>query len=71
MSKNKKKISDSIKKFDCLGFKTMVQADIYQQIKKMTPEQEILYFRHNLEKSDFALLWKRLQERYGQNDNRF
>ena len=51
------------KSFDCLAYKRKVQAEIYQEIKSQTPEQQIEYFRHHAETGPFAGLVRELQQR--------
>ena len=46
------------KRFDCLAYKDKVQAQIYEEIKDMTPEQEIEYFNRHAETGPFAKWWK-------------
>ena len=48
--------------FDCLAFKWKVQAEIYQEIKDKTPEQQIEYFRRHAERGPFAELVLKLRE---------
>jgi hypothetical protein len=49
--------------FDCIAFKRRVQAEIYEEIKDLSPEEEIAYFRRRVETGPFAELWKKLGER--------
>jgi hypothetical protein len=51
------------KSFDCVEFKRQAQAEIYQEIKGLTPEEEIEYFRRQVAAGPFAKLWKSLQDR--------
>jgi hypothetical protein len=44
------------KPFDCLAFKWKVEAEIYRQVKALTPEQQIEYFRHRAQTGPFAEL---------------
>ena len=46
------------KKFDCMEVKRKSQMKIYEEIKEMTPEQEIDYFRRSVNKSELAKWWK-------------
>ena len=48
--------------FDCLAFKWKVQAEIYQEIKDQTPEQQIEYFRHHAQTGPFAELVAKLRQ---------
>jgi len=50
------------KPFDCLAFKWKVEAEVYQEIKDLTPEQHIEYFRHHAQTGPFAELVAMLQE---------
>jgi len=45
------------KKFDCLKMKEEIQAKIYEDIKDMSADEELAYFR---EKSRNSALWQRL-----------
>jgi hypothetical protein len=50
------------KSFDCLAFKWKVHAEIYQEIKDQTPEQQIEYFRHDAQTGPFAELVAKLRQ---------
>ena len=50
------------KSFDCLAFKWKVEAEIYQEIKDLTAEQEIDYFRRHAETGPFAELVRKLSQ---------
>jgi hypothetical protein len=50
------------KSFDCLAFKWKVEAEIYQEIKDLTPEQQIEYFRHHAQTGPFAELVAKLRQ---------
>ena len=50
------------KSFDCLAFKWKVQAEIYQEIKDQTPEQQIEYFRRHAQTGPFAGLVAKLRK---------
>ena len=41
------------KEFDCLEMKKEIQAKIYEEIKNMTTEERILYFRISPERDPF------------------
>ena len=51
------------KGFDCIEFKRQAQAEIYQEIKGLSPEEEIEYFRRQVAAGPFGKLWKALQDR--------
>ena len=53
------------KKFDCVEMKNKIQAEIYEEIKGMTPEQEIAFRRKSLESGPMASLYKKLKARSG------
>ena len=42
------KRSKAGKGFDCVEFKRQAQAEIYQEIKGLSPEEEIEYFRRQV-----------------------
>jgi hypothetical protein len=50
------------KPFDCLGFKWRVQAEVYQEIKDQTPEEQIDYFHRHADAGPFAELVRMLRE---------
>jgi len=49
------------KKFDCVEMKNKIQAKIYEEIKDMTPEEEIAYRRKKLESGSMGDLYKKLR----------
>jgi len=50
------------KSFDSVAFKRKVQAEIYQEIKDQTPEQQIEYFRRHVQSGPFAGLVAKLRQ---------
>jgi hypothetical protein len=52
--------SKSERGFDVLAFKDRVQAQIYEEIKDLSPEEEIAYWRRSVEMGPFAEFWKRI-----------
>jgi hypothetical protein len=56
--------------FDCIEFKRKVQAEIYEEIKGLSPEEEIEYFRRRVAAGPFAKLWKALEDRSRVGDAR-
>jgi hypothetical protein len=50
------------KSFDCLAFKWKVEAEIYQEIKDLTPERQIEYFRRHAQTGPFAELVTKLRQ---------
>ena len=54
---------ETIPGFRCLEYKWQVQEQIYEEIKDMTPEEEIAYFRRAAETGPLAELWKRIGAR--------
>ena len=46
------------KRFDCLAFKAKVQAQIYEEIKDLSPEEEVRYWRRKAETGPLAKWWK-------------
>ncbi len=53
------KLAQSI---DCLAMKDRIQQKIYEEIKDLTPEEEIAYFRRKVESGPFAEMWRRLKD---------
>ena len=49
------------KKFDVLEWKDKVQRKIYEEIKDMTWEEEIEYFKKSVENGPFADLLKKIK----------
>ena len=52
------KKTEAIKTFDCVRFKREAQARIYEQIKGLSPREEIEYFRNAASQGPFAEKWK-------------
>lgn len=48
------------KEFDCIDFKRATQEKIYEQIKGMTPAEEIEWFRRKVKNGPFGELRKRI-----------
>lgn len=58
----RKKASRSKKKgFDVLAFKERVQAEIYEEIKDLSPAEQAEYFRKSVERGPFAAWWKKVK----------
>ena len=53
------------KGFDCIEFKRQAQAEIYQEIKGLSPEEEIEYFRRRVADGPLGRCWKVLERRSG------
>ena len=51
------------KGFDCIAFKRQAQAEIYEEIKGLSPEEEIAYFRRRAATGPLGKLWKALERR--------
>jgi hypothetical protein len=49
------------KGFDCIGFKRKVQREIYEEIRGLSPEEEIEYFRRQAAASPLGKWWKSLE----------
>lgn len=50
-----------IKKFDCVEMKNKIQEKIYEEIKGMTPQEEIEHRRKKIESGPMADLFKKLR----------
>ena len=46
------------KTFDCIEYKRRVQLRIYEDIKNLTPQEEIEYFRKKAEEGSLGDWWK-------------
>ena len=46
------------KTFNCLEYKDRVQAKIYEEIKDLSIEQQVAYFRKRAESGSFGKWWK-------------
>ena len=51
------------KAFDCIAVKHAIQSAIYDEIKGMSHEDEIAYFRRNAENGPLKEAYVRLRER--------
>lgn len=51
------------KKFDCVEMKNKIQEQLYEKTKELTPEQEIEYYKKQLETGPFSEKWKAIQKR--------
>jgi hypothetical protein len=49
------------KGFDCIRFKRKVQAEIYEDIRGLSPEDEIEYFRRRAAEGPLGKWWKALE----------
>ena len=46
------------KAFDCLKFKQQVQEKIYEDIKNLSPAEQIAYFQNKIENSNLRDWWQ-------------
>jgi len=53
------------KHFDCNGFKRKVQAEVYEEIRGLSPEEQIEYFRRRAADGPLGRWWKALERRSG------
>ncbi len=56
----------STKTFDCIEFKRRSQERIHRSIRNLTPEQEVMFFRREVEDGPFAKLWASIRRSSGQ-----
>ena len=47
--------------FDCMAFKREVQSKIYEEIKDLSADEELAYFRRRVEAGPFAKLWRSIR----------
>lgn len=52
-----------MKDFDCIRMKREAQERIYKEIKDLTPEQEITYFRNAVASGSLAKWWGEVKSR--------
>ena len=51
------------KKFDCVAMKLEIQSKIYNETKKMSPQELMAYFGEAVDKGPFAEKMKRIRAR--------
>ena len=51
------------KDFDCIEMKNKIQEQVYEEIKNLTSEEEIAYYKKSVETGPFSEKWKAIQER--------
>lgn len=51
------------KTFDCVEMKRRAQARIYEEIKDLSPEEEVAYFRRAAETGPLADWWKKIRRK--------
>lgn len=51
------------KDFDCLKFKQQAQENFFEEIKNLTPNEQIEYFRQEAESSSLGQWWKSIKNR--------
>jgi len=54
-----------VKKFECLQFKRKAQAEIYEEIKELTPRQQIEYFERKADQGPMGKWWKQVRSASG------
>ncbi len=57
------KMSRIRKKFDCVTYKRRVQSEIYEEIKGLSPQEEIEYFRKSAQAGPLGQWWKAVKRR--------
>jgi hypothetical protein len=53
------------KRFDCIAFKRRVQAKIYEETKRLSPQEEIAYFRDRAQSGALSKWWATVRARSG------
>jgi hypothetical protein len=51
------------KKFDCIAFKRRVQTEIYEETKRLSPPEEIAYFRDRAGSGALSKWWAAIRAR--------
>ncbi|MBI5017939.1 MAG: hypothetical protein HZB55_20925 [Deltaproteobacteria bacterium] len=49
------------KPFDCVEFKREAQAEIYKEIKELTPEEQLEYFRKSARSGHLSEWWRAIK----------
>jgi len=55
--------ANSPKRFDCVEFKRSAQEGIAADVKGMSPEEELKYFRTSVKKGPLGRWWRSLEKR--------
>jgi hypothetical protein len=50
------------KKFDCVEFKRQAQREIYEQIKDLSPEEQIRYYRERAAAGALGEWWRTIRD---------
>ena len=53
--------SDSSNRFDCIAFKEQAQSEVYEEIKDLTPEQQVDYFNKHARNGPLGQWWRKLR----------
>jgi hypothetical protein len=53
------------KKFDCIAFKRSAQAKVYEETKRLSPQEEIAYFRDRAKSGALSKWWATIRARSG------
>ncbi len=51
------------KKFDCIAFKRSAQAKVYEETKRLSPQEEIAYFRDRAKSGALSKWWATVRSR--------
>lgn len=55
------------KEFDCVAFKNEAQLEIYEQIKELSPEAQIRYYRDRAATGVLGEWWRGVREQSARN----
>ncbi len=50
------------KTFDCLAYKRRVQAQMYDELKDLSPAEEIAYLRKHAEEGELGQWWRKVKQ---------
>ena len=56
------------KRFDCVAYKDKVQAEIYEEIRGLTPREQIEYYNRRSARGTLAQWWKKIRRSADQQD---
>jgi hypothetical protein len=59
----KKQKTRKKKAFDCVEMKRTIQAQIYEEIKDLTPEEELAYWRKSADEGPWGDWWREVHKR--------
>ncbi len=59
-------ITATLETFDCITYKQRVQREIHEQIKHLSPQEQVQWFRNNVQQGPFATWWQSIPSQTGE-----